>query len=343
MRKISKLLLLALPLLVSCKDGARKKESSKTPITVEVMYVDEVQNALEDNYVGEVVASESVLISARHIGTMESINVRQGSVVKKGEVLGHIDSKNTKSSYEISQATLRQAEDGYERVKKVHATGTVADVKLIEIETAVAKARAMAAASAESLEECNIKAPFAGTISNVFVEKGVDVSLGTPLFRLVDISTIEIKIYVPESEIGDIKVGKKARVEIPALNLSNVEAQMTSKGVVATTLSHTYECVLKVTTPVKELMPGMVCKVFLMEEDAAPSIVVPASAIETGANGRYVWVVKDGVVGKQNVTIGGYKGKGVVISSGLQVGDAVIVEGAAKVSTGMEVKVNNSK
>jgi hypothetical protein len=71
--------------------------------------------------------------------------------------------------------------------------------------------------------------------------------------------------------------------------------------------------------------------------------VIPASAIETGTNGRYVWVVKDGVVAKQSVTIGGYKGKGVVISSGLQMGDAVIVEGAAKVSTGMEVKVNNSK
>lgn len=343
MRRISKLLLLVLPLFVSCKEGSRKKETVKTPISVEVVYVDEIQNALEDNYVGEVVASESVMISARHIGTMESINVRQGSVVKKGDILGHIDSKNTKSSYEISQATLRQAEDGYERVKKVHATGTVADIKLIEIETAVAKARAMAAASAESLEECNVKAPFAGTISNVFIEKGVDVSLGTPLFKLVDISTIEVKIYVPESEIGGIKLGKKARVEIPALNLTNVEAQVSSKGVVATTLSHTYECLLKITAPVKDLMPGMVCKVFMSDDNAQLSMVIPASAIETGTNGRYVWVVKDGVVAKQNVTIGGYKGKGVVVSSGLQVGDAVIVEGAAKVSTGMEVKINNSK
>lgn len=343
MRKISKLLLLVLPLLVSCKEGGRKKESVKTPITVNVIHVDEIQNALEDNYVGEIVASESVLISAKHIGTMETINVRQGSVVKKGEVLGHIDSKNTKSSYEISQATLRQAEDGYERVKKVHATGTVADVKLIEIETAVAKARAMAAASAESLEECNVKAPFAGTVSNVFIEKGVDVSLGTPLFKIVDISTIEVKIYVPESEIGGIKLGKKARVEIPALNLTDVEAQLTSKGVVATTLSHTYECVLKITTPVKDLMPGMVCKVLMMQDNAEPSIIVPASAVETGSNGRYVWLVKDGIVAKQNVTIGGYKGKGVVITSGLKAGDAVIVEGAAKVSTGMEVKVSNSK
>jgi multidrug efflux pump subunit AcrA (membrane-fusion protein) len=81
----------------------------------------------------------------------------------------------------------------------------------------------------------------------------------------------------------------------------------------------------------------------MAEENGQPSIVIPASSIETGTNGRYVWVVKDGIVAKQNVTVGGYKGKGVVISSGLQVGDAVIVEGAAKVSTGMEVKINNSK
>ena len=63
-----------------------------------------------------------------------------------------------------------------------------------------------------------------------------------------------------------------------------------------------------------------------------------ASAVEIDSEGRFVWVVKDGVVGRSYVTVEGYQEQGVVISSGLEPGDKVIVKGAAKVSTGMKVK-----
>ena len=71
-------------------------------------------------YVGEINASGSAVISTNHPGTLESIKVEQGARVKKGEVLAEVVSKNVLASYEISHATLRQVEDGYERVKKVH-------------------------------------------------------------------------------------------------------------------------------------------------------------------------------------------------------------------------------
>lgn len=77
-------------------------------------------------YVGEIDASGSAVISTNHSGTLESIIVAQGSQVKRGDILAEVDSKNVLASYEISQATLRQAEDGYERIKKVHESGTVA-------------------------------------------------------------------------------------------------------------------------------------------------------------------------------------------------------------------------
>lgn len=344
MNNLLKILALALPLVVACSEGGKsKKQTVSHPVSVDVIYVQHTQHLIEDNYVGELVASESVVISAKHIGTIEKIDVAQGKVVKKGDVLCEIDSRNAKSSYEISQATLRQAEDGYERVKKVHKSGTVADVKLVEIETALAKARAMAQASKESLEECSMRAPFSGTISNVYVEQGIDVSLGTPLFKLVDVSTIKVRIHVPEAEIGKLTKGQKARVDVPALGLNGLKAKIVQKGVVASSLSHTYECTLELVDSSTGLMPGMVSKVHIPKTDTDLSIIIPASAVETGTDSRYVWTVKDGKVAKTDVTIGGYSGKGVVVTSGLSVGDAVIVQGAAKVSTGMTVKVNNEK
>ena len=333
-----KLILLCLTFIaLSCGDRVKKKNVQQEPINVGVLTVTPMSSQYYKVYVGEINASGSVIISTNHSGTLESIKVHQGTYVKKGDVLAEVVSKNVLTSYEISHATLRQAEDGYERVKKVHESGTVPDVKLVEIETQLAKARAAAKSSELSLEECKLKAPFNGTVSEVLAEKGVQVNPGTPILKLVDLSTIEVTIPVPEGEIGTIKIGQQALIDVPALNITDIEASVALKGVTAASPSHTYKCTLTPKKRQTKLYPGMVCKVRLSEVSDSLRIRIPASSVEMDSNGKFVWVVKDGVVGRNYVTISGYQDQGVVVSSGLEPGDKVIVKGAAKVSTGMKV------
>lgn len=333
-----KLFLLPLTLIaLSCTDRSSKNTVVKEPINVGVLTVTPMSSQYYKVYVGEIGASGSAIISASHSGTLEALNVEQGTHVSKGDVMAEIESKNVLASYEISHATLRQAEDGYERVKKVHESGTVADVKLVEIETQLAKARAAAKSSELSLEECKIKAPFSGTVSDVLVEQGVHVNPGTPILKLVDLSTVEVAIPVPEGEIGRIKIGQRALIDVPALNVCGIEARVALKGVTATSPSHTYKCTLIPDKKQVNLYPGMVCKVRLSEVSDSLRIRIPASSVEMDANGKFVWILKDGVVGRSYVTVDGYQEKGVIVSSGLEAGDKVIVKGAAKVSTGMKV------
>lgn len=322
---------------VSCADKSNRKVTEKEPVNVGVITVTPMSSQYYNIYVGEINASGSAIISTNHSGILEAINVEQGTRVKRSDVLAEVLSKNVLATYEISHATLRQAEDGYERVKKVHESGTVADVKLVEIETQLAKARAAAKSSEESLEECRIKAPFDGTVSDVLVEQGIQVNPGTAILKLVDLSTIEVSIPVPEGEIGKIRIGQKALIDVPALNITGIEAHVKLKGVTAASPSHTYRCTLVPEKKQTDLYPGMVCKVRLSEVSDSLRIRIPASSVEMDSNGKFVWVVNDGVVGRKYVTVDGYQEQGVVISSGLEPGDKVIVKGAAKVSTGMKV------
>lgn len=322
---------------VSCADNRNRKNIEKEPVNVGVITVAQMSAQHYNVYVGEIHASGSAVISSNHSGILEDIKVEQGTHVKKGEILAEVVSKNVQASYDISHATLRQAEDGYERVMKVHKSGTVPDVKLVEIETQLAKARAAAKSSEESLEECKIKAPFNGTISEVLVEQGVHVNPGSPILKLVDLSTIEITIPVPETEIGNIKIGQRALIDVPALDITGIEASVRLKGVTASSPSHTYKCTLVPDKKLGNIYPGMVCKVRLSEVSDDLLIRIPASAVEMDSEGRFVWVVRDGVVGRNYVTVDGYQEQGVVISSGLEPGEKVIVKGAAKVSTGMKV------
>lgn len=335
---MKKLILVGLVLIaVSCGGNQKRKSTQKEPVNVGVLTVTPMSSQYYNVYVGQVKASGTALISTNHGGVLEAIHVGQGSQVRAGDVLAEVTSKNVLASYEISHATLRQAEDGFERVKKVHESGTVADVKMVEIETQLAKARAAARSSEESLEECKIKAPFNGTVSKVLVERGVHVNPGSAILKLVDLSTIEIDIPVPEGEIGQIRVGQKALIDVPALGLVGIEAQVASKGVVALSPSHTYECILVPEKPQTDLFPGMVCKVRLSKESDSLRIGIPASAVEMDSEGRFVWTVKDGIVEKTYVTVNGYQERGIIVSAGLEPGDKVIVKGGSKVSTGMKV------
>lgn len=335
---MKKLILACLIVLAaSCANNGNRKITEKEPINVGVITVAPMNAQYYKVYVGEINASGSAVISTNHSGILEAINVKQGTQVNRGDVLAEVLSKNVIASYEISHATLRQAEDGYERVKKVHQTGTVADVKLVEIETQLAKAMAAAKSSEEAMEECRIKAPFNGTVSEVLVEQGIQINPGTPILKLVDLSTIEVTIPVPEGEIGKIKIGQKALIDVPALDITGIEAHVELKGVTAASPSHTYKCTLVPEKKQTNLYPGMVCKVRLSEVSDEMRIRIPASAVEMDSNGRFVWVVKDGKVGRAYVTVDGYQEQGVVISSGIEQGDKVIVKGAAKVSTGMTV------
>lgn len=324
--------------LVSCAEKRQKKNEVKIPVKVGVMTITSSESLNAKVYIGEVDAIGSTVVSSSHIGVLSSINVKQGSKVKAGDVVAEVISKNVQATYEMSQATLRQAEDGYERVKKVHETGTIPDVKFIEIETQVAKARAAAKASEQSLEECRIKAPFDGIVSSIVAEQGISVNPGTAILMIVDVSTIEIDIPVPEGEISNLKVGQPAFVDVPALGLENIEAKVKSKGIIADFLSHTYICNVAPVKKVPELLPGMVCKVRVPDLESSNSIIIPSSSVEVDASGKYVWVVKNGKVGKKYITVNGYQDKGIVVSSGLEIGDSVIINGAAKVSTGMSVE-----
>ena len=335
---MKKLIFLCLALAtLSCADKGSRKVVEKEPINVGVMTVAPMSAQYYKVYVGEINASGSAVISTNHSGILEAINVKQGTHVKKGDVLAEVISKNVQATYEISHATLRQAEDGYDRVKKVHESGTVADGKMVESETQLAKAKAAARSSELSLEECRVKAPFNGTVSEVLIEQGVQVNPGSPILKLVDLSTIEVSIPVPEGEIGKIKIGQKALIDVPALNITDIEAHVELKGVTAAFPSHTYKCTLVPDKKQTMLYPGMVCKVRLSEVSDSMRIRIPASAVEMDSNGRFVWIVKDGIVGRNYVTVDGYQEQGVIISSGLEPGDRVIVKGAAKVSTGMKV------
>lgn len=301
-----------------------------------------VQRAAADSeegatgYVGTVSSARTATLTAPASGTLVTGPVREGSRVHKGQTVARISSQAVVSASEAAASRLRQAEDGWERVQKVYASGTITEVEYVRVKTQLDEARAADAAARSTLERCTLKAPFSGVVEKAWPAPGVEVSIAEPIIRIVDITALEIHFPLPENEFSHHHVGEELTVEIPALDYSG-PGVLRAKGVSASPLSHSYDCSVTLRQPVKGLMPGMVCKVLLAAVES-DGIIVPSSAVMTDLEGRYVWTATGGVVEKRRVTVGGYSGRGIVIADGLSPDDLVIVEGSRKVSTGMTVQ-----
>ncbi len=323
----------------SCHTPVRKGGYVKAPVKVSVQTVQPQGNISGKTYVAKTQASKSSVITSPLPATLMQLNVRQGDRVRKDQVVAVVKAESAENALDASAATLRQAQDANDRLQAVKGNGSVPELKLVEVETQLAKAQAAYNQALKASEDCSVKAPYAGTVSEVYLDEGERVTLEQPILRLADVSRLEIVISVPEGEMGEMKIGRKAVLTVPALGDAESQAHIIRRGVDASPLSHTYDCVLTADAQIEGLLPGMVGKI-VFEDAEDQQIVIPASAVRTDSDSRYVWTVDgNGCVRKVNVRIGGFSGKGVIVTEGLCEGDRLIVEGCSKVSTGMKVEV----
>lgn len=337
-RNVIAVLLAGAALLCSCWEIHREKPVRETPV-VKVMQTSRTDAQVSScAYVGTVESARSVTLVTNNPGTIGEFRLKAGDRVRAGQVVAKVESQSIRSAYLSAQSTLEQARDGYDRLSKAYESGSVPEVKMVELRTKLTTAQAAFDAAQKALWHCTVTAPFSGVVSESFAENGTEAGLAAPLVRIVDTEALEISFPVPENEVSSMKAGDRLSVEVPAVGCS-FDAVLKSKGVVASRLSHSYDCVASVPAGIAGLMPGMVCKL-RVRTLASGALVIPASAVLTDGNGRYVWTVdENNVVGREYIKVGGYSGRGIVVEEGLDGVSGVIVEGGRKVSTGMKVKI----
>lgn len=306
------------------------------PVPVRTIRVECTESASTLNFVGRVEPAKSAVVMNRFPGTVNRLCVRTGRRISRGETIAEISSESVQSAYDIAKSTLDQAEDAWSRVSKVYESGSITDLKMVDVRTQLEKARTAEKSARKALEECTLTAPFSGIVGDVYIHEGEHAAAAAPVVQIVDVQGVEVHFSLPENEYSSVSVSDRVSIEVPALSMT-FEGSIAVKGVTASALSHSYDCTVKGIRGADQLMPGMVCKVRVVT-GGEKSVVVPSSAVMTDFEGRYVWGVdpEDRVV-KRYVNPAGYAGKGIVIGSGLEEGDRVIVEGSRKVSTGMKV------
>lgn len=323
-------------LAVGCS-GKKNEPRGEREIPVKIVKVVSSGLVGSQSYVGTVEEESASSLSFQVMGNVERIYVREGQQVDKGQLLASLEQSTLRNTYDAAQASLKQAQDAADRMKILYENKSLPEIKWVEVESKLQQARSMESIARKNLEDACLYAPSGGVIGKRNVEAGENVQPGKPVFTLLNVKTVYIKIAVPEKEISSI--GKrKATITVGALNNQVFEGIVTEKGITANPVSHTYEAKIKLNNGQGLLLPGMVCNVKVESEDTLPAISLPNNVIQVAHTGqRYVWCVRNGKAKAVTVRVGDLTDSGILITDGLSEGDEVITDGYQKVSEDMKV------
>lgn len=199
----------------------------------------------------------------------------------------------------------------------------------------------------DNLADATLRAPFSGIVARRHVDNFSNVQAGEPIALVQDLATVEVGFDLPGADItamasmGFVNVSSSVIFEgMPGVE---VEAELIEFSTQADAATQTYRGRLSVTPPDGMIiLPGMVAKVVTSaRNNEETAISVPLSAVASNPDGTpYVWVVNapDNTVQRQNVEIGDMFDDGVIVSSGLEVGELVVTAGLGGLQEGMAIR-----
>ena len=325
--------------------SCHKKEERPTvqpPVKVAVMQVGPAADFSQKVYSGTVSSSSRSTVSFSVAGTITELYASEGQKVTKGQVLGKVKNGDYQNAYNIAEAQLKEAQDGYNRLKKLHDANALPDVKWVEMEQKLQQAQNSAEIAKRALDDAILRSPVSGTVTRKFANVGQTVMPVEPVYEIISTSDITIDINVSENEIGNFRAGQKAMVQVDALGPGPFEGTVKQKSVVADPLTRSFT--VKVAIPNKDgkILPGMIGNVAFEKDLPADTLsngfVLPSQAVLLNDDNRwFVWIVKDSVAQRKFVTVDELAAHGVIVKEGLEVGDKVIIEGMQKVGGGTVV------
>ena len=203
-------------------------------------------------------------------------------------------------------------------------------------------AQAQATEEAKRLSDTRLLAPISGNISMRRVDPGQTIAAGTPVFSIVDLNPVKVRVGVPEAEIGKVREGAAAEVSAPSLGGRSFKGRVAIIGVASEPASRTYTVKILVPNPGPVLLAGMVAEARIFGPAKLQSVTIPPEAIvpdPEGAPNVFVYFPDRKRVYARRIEVGSPVGSEVEIRSGLHGNEQIVVAGQQKVREGSVVEI----
>jgi multidrug efflux system membrane fusion protein len=343
------------------KEGRKGAAKGPPPVPVTVAVVQQQTMPVRLHAIGNVEAYATVAVKARVDGQIVEVNFREGQALKKGEVLFRIDPRPYEAALRQAEANaLRdraardQARSQEKRYQELLDKNFISKEAYAQIRTNAATAEATAKASQAALENarlnleyCTIRSPLDGYVGRVLLQAGnlVRANDPNPLVVINQVRPIYVNFGIPEQHLPEVRkhmAGGPLAVEVVP-----VDAQ---QGAPRGALIFIDNAVDPSTGTIRlraqfdnadaALWPGQFVNVSLRLYEQADALVVPATAVQTGPDGQYVYVVGDDMTADvRRITVQRSEGEQAIIAKGLGKGERVVTRGQLRLGPKTRVQI----
>jgi RND family efflux transporter MFP subunit len=283
-----------------------------------------------------------------------AVLVRPGAVVKRGEVLATLDCRNASAATREIAARAKAIEERRnavahetERMKEMQKGGFASENELEQLSAKTAAESAemeslRASLSARSLEvdDCVLRAPFAGEIADRFVDPGAYVRPGQPVVTVIDRNTVRVTAEAPEIDFAVVAPGTDVRVRGAILDTGGAQltAKVSRRAPSADEVTRTVHFEIDIANAQHQLPVGTTAMVGIDVGQPQPATLVPLRAATVRGEKATVFVVENNVAKRHVIPVLGEAGGTLYVDSKLPAGASIVVEGRALLDDGDQVR-----
>jgi membrane fusion protein, multidrug efflux system len=351
-------ILIAAILFVSCQAKVKTQASAPPPVYVSVITVKDTLAGSYYEYPATIAALNEVKLTPQVSGYITGIYFKDGAKVSKGQKLYTIDQQvyganlqQAIANYQVQQTNLVKAQKDADRYHDLEKHDAIAKQQVDYADAALDAARKQVAAAQANVNAVRanvgfavIRAPFSGTIGISQVKPGTSVVAGQSFLNTVSTDDpVAVDINVNQNDIFRfLKLQQQKQDKFDTTFTLyfgsdrydyNGKIYLIDRAVDPQT--GTIKARLLFPNPKGMLKPGMNATVKVATNNTMPSIVIPYKAVTEQLGEYFTYIVGDSSkVKQQKVELGSQLGSNVVVRSGLQPGDKIVVEGVQNLHQG---------
>jgi len=266
---------------------------------------------------GALVAPNTAMVRAKATGTLLALDVQEGTRVKAGDPIGHIDISDLQSHVAERTANLAAVQTTLDQARRTHESNIgLANDKFIspialensksQLDSAkagVAAAQAALDSAKIALRDASLIAPISGIVSKRYVVAGEKVTAEQQVVTIVDLHMLELAGTVGTQDVGRLSPGMPVSLKIEGID-KPVDGKLARIAPAAEAGTRSIGVAVQLQNPKETLRAGQYAVAQVQIGDATPRLTVPIAAISSASGQEYVWTVENGKLLRRTVTTG---------------------------------------
>lgn len=306
--------------------------------------VSDIKKSTFNHYIevqGKIDGEDNIAVTPQMAGVVTAIYVKEGDVVKKGQVLAQLDNKTLLQSLQTAKTQYKLVNDLYVKQKNLWDRKIGSEVQYLTSKNNKESMEENIKTLEEQIDLARIKSPINGTVEEVPIKIGQLASPGAPSFRVVNFSRVKVVAEIAEAYSPKVKQGDNVIVYFPDFN-KEIPAKINFSGRYINPVNRTFTVEVRLSGNAINFKANMITVLKINDYTAKNVFVIPMNLVQKSFDKQYVFLAKEEngkkMAYRQFITTGmNYNGQAEILN-GLSEGNKLITMGYQDLNDGQSVK-----